>query len=820
MACCYIAASILGLVIRSCEALDINLHLQYNESVEDQYNDDHTDFSSSPTNKGLHCGVTLISISGMTCAACTSAVESAINDLDGVEEVLVSLPFQEARVLHNGKVDLEEMKQAITDVGYGAVIGERQASQKINVLRHTEELAELKLALRGLSLSSGIIFALGTGIQYLGLQWLMKYPIFRLGRSMVLLLCTTVASLKYGHWIFKNAMDAARHWRTNMHTLITASTLVGLSLASLNLIRDAQSQESQYYDSIIGVLLIVTIGRYMDLLSRRRATDTFAGLHSLLDQTSSVKLSKSGKRIATSFARVGDEIIVDGFNVVPCDCYIVSGTSNVNEAVLTGESFPKSKGVGDLLLAGSRNGPGRLVGRINQDFNGSFLAQLVRSVEQSLTTHVSVQHRVNSITQWFVACIFAVAFPTAIWEYIRATRSGDAWWALNVAGQKLMTILAAACPCALGLATPCAVMAGIDASWRHGILMLEGGETMERVRDISHIVMDKTGTLTRGVLSVSDLSINIDWEGSKDKLAALICAAEEKGMAAHPLAMAVFRHLLPESQGLWKVYQEAGAIRMLEESPGNGVKCEVDLGDGDWQSVFVGSLDWLRQNSITGLDHRPASVGDGSSVFVGINGDLAATLILQDTIRPDAKSTIDALKAQGIEVSMLTGDQPAEAARISRELGISVMGSAARPEVKLRHLKAIQEGGGKVLMVGDGMNDGPSLAAADVGVMMSNGRKCLTSGGSVLLLQPQLNSILTLLKISRRTMLQVNNNLMWAIFYNTLAVTLAIGLGQPIGLSINPPIAAAMMSMSSLFITMQGLILRTKLAPYSSDKLS
>ncbi|KAK7190642.1 copper-translocating p-type atpase [Paraphaeosphaeria sporulosa] len=756
----------------------------------------------------------------MTCAACTSTVESALKEVHGINEALVSLPFQEARVLHEPAVRQKEIIEAIEAVGYDAVAGERAAEQKINTLRHTEELTTLRESLKGLSLYSGAIFTLGTLLECSGWHMALNTAPIRLIRPIVLFSLTLVAATKYGRWIFRNAATAGIHLRVNMHTLIAASTAVGLSLTFLNMLSMNARTDALYFDTIIGVLLIVTVGRYMDLLSRRRATDTFAGLYSLLDQTSNVKMAKLDKRVPASMVRSGDEIVIDAFNIVPCDCYVVSGKSHVNEAVITGEPLPKPKEEGDLLLAGSRNGPAQLRARVNQDLKGSFLTQLVRSVENSLSAKVSVQHRIDVITQYFVSGIFAIAIPTAIYTFVATFRAEDSYVdALDAAGRKLMTILAAACPCALGLATPCAVMAGIDVSWRRGMLMLEGGDTMERLQTITHVVMDKTGTLTKGTHSVTDMSINGRWKGKEQLLATLVCAAEEHGMSAHPLALAIFRRLLPISEDMWSKYQDVGGARKPLETAGRGVKCEVNPGDGLWRAVSVGNLAWMKDNNVKGVEVLPVKVdSEGSTVFVGIDGDIAASIVLQDALRPDAKATIDALKAQGLTISMLTGDQPVEACRISNELEIPVRGSAATPDVKVKHIKSIQEKGGKVLMIGDGMNDGPSLATADVGVMISNGRKCLTSGGSVLLLQPQLDSILTLLDISRKTMKQVSTNIRWVIAYNAIAVALAMGLGSPLGISITPPIAAGMMSVSSLFITVQGLLLRGRLGLRESEK--
>ncbi|KAF2462845.1 HAD-like protein [Lindgomyces ingoldianus] len=755
MACCYIAASMIAFIIRGCDALDINLHIQYNESVEHGYDEVEEEYIGEKKREDVEASdATVVSISGMTCAACTSTVESALKEVTNVNEVFVSLPYQEARIFHSTKLNYKEVVSAIVAVGYDAEIGERASARKIATLRCTEELETLRNSVKGLSFFSAAIFASGTFLDYSRYASLLQSPTVQFSRDVMLFALTTIAAGRYGIWIFKNSGNAALHLRVNMHTLISASTVVGLSLTLLNMFHKNPRPDALYFDTILGVLLIITVGRYMDLLSRRRATDAFAGLYSLRDQTST-------KRVLTSMVRSGDEILIEAFNIVPCDCYVVSGTSHVNEAVITGESLPKTKSEGDLLLAGSRNGPNQLHARINQDFERSYLSQLIRSVENSFSSKVSVQYRIDIITQYFVGAIFAIAIPTAVYTYVTQCDRGSDY-----------------------------------VSWQKGILMLNGGETMERLKSITHIVMDKTGTLTRGTMTVGGIVVNGLWKDEGDKLATLICAAEEHGMAAHPLAVAIFRKFLPISGDMWKKLKDTGAARNFAQSGGRGVRCEVNTGDGLWRNVVLGNISWMKENNIRGIESLSIDVEkEGSAAF--------------DVIRPDAKVTIDALKTHGVEISILTGDQPAEAWRISRELGIPVLDFAATPDVKLKHIKSIQARGGKV---GDGMNDGPSLAAADVGVMIVNGRKCLTSGGSVLLLRPQLQSLITLLEISRTVMRQVSTNIAWVITYNVVAVALAMGLGKPLHVEISPPIAAAMMSVSSSFITVQGLLLRSRLA--------
>jgi Cu+-exporting ATPase len=333
--------------------------------------------------------------------------------------------------------------------------------------------------------------------------------------------------------------------------------------------------------------------------------------------------------VPTSILRPGDEIIIEPFRLVPCDSYILEGSTYVNEAIITGESYPKLKDVGSLMLAGSRNGSNQLKAAVHQDYSRSFLSQLIRSIEVSLTSKALAQKRVDVVTQYFVSVIFAIAALASAFTFARA-RSAGFGVALDAAGCRLMTILAAACPCALGLATPCAVMAGIDVAWRKGILMLEGGETMEIVQKTSHVVMDKTGTLTQGTPTVTNMILNGKWKNKERELAVLICAAEEKGLSSHPLAMAIFKKLLPMCEGLWSEYKSKGNTNNLQEFGGRGVLCDVNSGAGEWQHICVGNLKFLHENHVEGIeDILISSDQEGSAVFVGIDSELAAFLILQ-----------------------------------------------------------------------------------------------------------------------------------------------------------------------------------------------
>ncbi|KAL1889131.1 hypothetical protein Sste5346_009077 [Sporothrix stenoceras] len=667
MARCYIAASMIAFILRSADALDIGLDIQYNDEVTHNYGGEYGEEVEIEMKSGKEAPTTpllLVTVSGMTCGACVGTVEQAIKEVDGVDDVQVSLALQEARVfLSTTKYDDIQSKivAAIEDAGYGAVHAGCDAPPpaiRLAMLQHTDELARLRATLTGLGQYGTAVFALGTGARLSG--WMTSIAALERTRSLVLLGLTMAAVWTHARWILESAWKAAKAGRATMHTLITASTLVGLSLGAAQVLFGSTATGT-HYDSILGVLLIVGLGRYMDLLSRKRATRSFAGLYTLLEQTSTVELAKSGgdankttkgRKIPAHLVRPGDEIVIHPYRLVPCDSYVVSGTSHTNEAIVTGEARPRPKGVGDRLLAGSKNGPGLLrAAVINNDDGGSFLAQLVSRVEGALASKPAAQKKVDGITQYFVSAVLIVAVVAATVDFYSVSHVGLSS-ALTAAAEKLMVVLAAACPCALGLAVPCAVMAGIDVAWQNGILMLQGAETMERAAATTHVVLDKTGTLTRGTPEVTDINTHDNSKKDTQTLATLVCAAEVDAMANHPLASAVFRHMLPLcGEESWRAFRSGGGQSSdIKKVPGRGVQCQVTIQE-TCRHVVVGSLTYLQETGVEALPTDPTATNEddhGSRVFVGVDGRCAATLTLHDKPKTDALQTLAALRRRGL----------------------------------------------------------------------------------------------------------------------------------------------------------------------------
>lgn len=371
-------------------------------------------------------------------------------------------------------------------------------------------------------------------------------------------------------------------------------------------------------------------------------------------------------------------------------------------------------------------------------------------------------------------------------------------------------MLMAACPCAIGLSVPSAIMAGIDAAWQRGILITEGATIMERLGRVTCVVLDKTGTLTEGKLKVEGVEINERWKDDWSTFCFLVCAAEEPGAAVHPAGQAIFEHFFAEIGDSWLGFKGKSTIADLHENPGQGVSCTIASTDRGRHRVCLGNAEMMQMHRIAVPAITPG-IASTSTVHIAIDDVYVGYIALADTARSDAFATLSRLRSRDLKLFMLTGDTAAEAQRISNSLDIPLLAAKATPEDKLAHIKSLQERGEVVLMVGDGLNDSTSLAAADVGVMISANRRCATLGGNVLILSPKLTALADLLDITEESMRMVSSNLMWAFTYNLIAMALAIGLGEPVGLEIGPTVGAMLMSASSVGVAFRSSSMRKRL---------
>ncbi|KAK6369398.1 Cu(2+)-transporting P-type ATPase [Exophiala oligosperma] len=696
-------------------------------------------------------------------------------------------------VIHGPEVRVEDLRRCVEDCGFEATAGKRTAGESAELLRQTKELKTLKNSFYKLARTSSLLSLVNNNsriFRYLSLRRFSDRLLTPWGTQLICLCLTVLIWGRYGAWMHKSTWARVKRGSMNMNTLVTLSSTLGILLSLLNLFYQSSNPGSAetYWQTTAGLIMVVTAGKYVNALARRTGTKALASLYSLIEETSWVKLSDTKQLIPTSMVRKSDTIRIEPFTIIPCDCYVFSGSSLVNEAIITGESLPKTKKTGDFLLAGTRNGSGSMVAIIHETEQGSFLTQMLNTVEEAIGSKVQVQQNVDIVIRYFVTVIIVLAIFGSVIAFREADSSVLSILArINIAARKAMTILAVSCPCALGLSTPVAITAGVDVARRKGILMVEGARNMEKLNEISHIVMDKTGTVTEGQLHMAACDLEDSWCDRWEELSVLVCAAEERNGVAHPAGLAVFRGCLQNIQSQWRKYKEFGGLKNLEEVVGQGLRCDVDVGDSSWRRICLGNAMFLSSMGIQIVEqpHLQAAK-EALNVYVAIDDEFAGVFRLQDKIRSDAKQAIEALQQRGLSVTMATGDVKAEAQRVSSQLGISVLATSALPSEKLLLVEKLQKQGEKVAMIGDGINDAPSLAAADVGIMMAHGKQCLTTGGSVVLLSSQLNSIPALFLIAKETMAQIHFNLVWILVYNVIALSLALGLGASWNLTLTP----------------------------------
>ena len=792
-------------LISALETFDINI-------IKVQYNDfDHAfiQAGSCKEQKSI-LSTSRLSISGMTCGACVGTIEKAVSKVNGVERVSVSLPLERATVVYNRtKISPEYFIARIEDVGYGAKLGERTTEQNLELLQHKKESENLRRSFNG-----GVVISSAIATCERLRQW--AWPaggdsqINELVHLCSMLLACWV-QVHYAFWIHQNAWNRARKGIFTMDTLVSLSLLLGLCLSMFNLTLRGLSSGQTYFASGSFLATVITAGRYLDTLLKRRSAANFTSLYRLQSEAALIKVRRHGGYVPAALLRVHEEIVIEPQGIIPCDCYVLEGSSTVDQSTMTGEPVAVPKSVGDTLISGTRNLSEPLIAVVYKEQQDSSLEQLIENITYSTEQKLGGQESVEDMTTYFVEIVLtltALCFCYTLWHT-------PSTWAkverINHSCERAMAILAASCPCAMGLAIPSATMAGIDAAWCRGILLVGGARTIEDISRLTRIVMDKTGTLTEGRLHVASWKLASRWTGGKDFCCRILCAAEKRDSQLHPVAKAVFQWALTQLQSADKRAQNRIKTRNCTNVPGRGVSCEIDDNDS-WYTVHIGSQKFLEDSGISIAKGEIWGQPVGTmEVYFAIGGEYAGTLILEDTIRTEAPSVISSIRQSGLEVTMLTGDTSTEASRVSKQLDIEVLASCSLPHEKQALISELQSHGHTVAMVGDGLNDSLAQSTANVGVLLALSRTCMAGAADVIIMSPNLACLSSLLEISRKTMACAKWNLRWAVLYNFTAIGLAMGLGERWGIIVDASIAGTMMAFSSVAVLGMSLLLRRQL---------
>ncbi|RKL39859.1 hypothetical protein BFJ72_g6588 [Fusarium proliferatum] len=746
MACCYIAAFCISQLVKVYQFLDVDDAIRYNEDEpEFPYpNTKSTDGNYAECEK--HNASLVLSLSGMTCSACSSAVESALRNHPDVDQARVSLALQQATLIgRTSSLDSQSIMTLVTDLGYGVELGPRSPQEIIRVLKSKEEIARLKSSLSSLAGCATVIQTVGFLVS-IGHGRLPSATLF-----IAHLLCaalTLFAQGRYIPWIHEDGWKAICRGQPNMNTLVSSSISLGTFISFIDLFAYGTADANSYYTTVIGLALVVVAGRYIELMSRRTTSEDLLRVYKPLTKSKYTRLHPTGKTVPQSYLTAGDQIAIPPYSIIPCDCYVTEGTSCINQALITGEALPVQKSVGDFLLGGTRNLGKELVAVVDKEQGNSFYSQLVHGAVEAAGSKDEDNRTVDMVTKYLVGFVMSLAVLVPLKEIYTATESLS-YETIRVAMARAMTIFTCACPCIAS---------------QNGLLITKGYNTIQKLSNTQSIVFDKTGTLTRAILDVTDIETTKAWKKPITEFWTYTCAVEERSVTSHPIGRAVFTAGVSHLDGPWSETKAFVETRNITTESGKGVSGEVSLGQEPWRRVDIGSRRYLLSCGVSDLPVISQEQDGGAiAVYVAIDSTYA-----------------------GILYVTLTGDMPQSAHRISQQLKIPVLASEATPQDKLDLIKELQKEGEAVAMVGDGLNDGLSLAAADVGIALYHDVATPTVGATVFILNSRLDSIPLLLEIAELTMKQVRYNLVWVFGCNALALSMASGLFTPYGIVLTP----------------------------------
>lgn len=717
-------------------------------------------------------------VGGMTCAACVGRVEGALTAMDGVRSATANIGNNTATVVYDESVTTEgALADAIVGAGYQVISDDRAEADK-------EELRNLAVQRRDLWIS--IVFAVILSVLAMGHMAGIDWHIDPLSFCLVqLALCVPI--MYGGRRFYKKGIPALFSRNPTMDSLVSLGTLASLVLGVYNTCLvyagDTSAMHSLSFDSVGMIIALVSIGKYLEARSKYRTNDSLRKLLSLAPDEATVIRDGEEVAVPSSQLAVGDIILIRPGEKVPADATVVSGESSVNESMLTGESIPVDKKAGDTLYGATVNGSGSLRARIEKTGEDTVLFQIARMMEMAQGTKAPVANIADRVAAVFVPSVILIAVLVCV-GWLLAGR--DVQFALTIA----ISILVISCPCALGLATPLAIVVGTGKGSQHGILF-KTASSLEAAAKVDTVILDKTGTCTVGhpeVHSVSDPSV-----------IGIIAAAETD--SEHPLAEAIVRYA--RDNGI-TVPEHSG----FESVTGGGVRCEVE-----GRKVLVGSARFLAEEGIDVPQGADSLAGSGMTcILAAIDGGFAATVAISDPIREESLDAIASMRSDGLRVMMVTGDRRETAENIASQLGIDEVRAETRPGDKLEIVKDLQVAQRRVAMTGDGINDAPALTQADVGIAVGSGTDIAMESADIVLMNDDLRSVPAALEIGRATLKNIHENLFFAFVYNAICIPIAAGLPVLFGyddlVMQMPMISALAMSLSSISVVSNAMRLR------------
>ncbi|WP_139490681.1 heavy metal translocating P-type ATPase [Brevibacillus dissolubilis] len=737
-----------------------------------------SDLQAKITDLGYHVGTekATLDVKGMTCAACATRIEKGLKKVPGVTEANVNLNMERATIQYNPEeVSVTDLIQKVKDIGYEAHIHTDDQPKADN---KEEELSRHKYrfiasAILSLPLLYTMIAHFGFHGAYMP-HWLMN--------PWVQLALATPVQFIIGWPFYRSAFKALKNGSANMDVLVSLGTSAAYfySLAATL----AGRGDQLYFETSAVLITLIILGKWFEAIAKGRTSEAIKKLMGLQAKNATVIRNNQEMSIPIEEVIVGDEILVKPGEKIPVDGVVLTGNSAVDESMLTGESVPVDKKQGDEVIGATINKNGVLTFRATKIGKDTALAQIIKVVEDAQGSKAPIQRMADVISNVFVPIVVGLAVLVFLAWYFFVD-AGNFAHALENA----IAVLVIACPCALGLATPTSIMVGTGKGAEHGILF-KGGEHLEAAHKLDTIVLDKTGTITKGEPSLTDVIPYGNFQA--DEMLRLTATAEKN--SEHPLAEAIVKGALEKGVGLT-------TSESFEAIPGFGLRAQVE-----GRTLYIGTRKLMNRENIDitqAISQMEQLESDGkTAMLVAIDNQLAGMVAVADTIKESSREAIAELKKLGLEVVMITGDNRRTAEAIARQVGVDTIRAEVLPEDKAKEVEAFQKQGKKVAMVGDGINDAPALATADVGMAIGTGTDIAMEAADITLMRGELTSIAEAIKLSKKTMGNIKQNLFWALFYNTIGIPIAaIGL-------LAPWVAGAAMAFSSVSVVLNALRLK------------